>query len=77
MSDGSRPLTEPSLFDLLCRKCKHGEYFGHYLDHDIGHRSGQRNLLGINIKTFQEIRDTFKEVGERIITCTDACSSLT
>ena len=48
----ARPLTEPPLVDLLCRKGEYGEYFNHYLDHDIGHRGGQRNLLGIDMEAF-------------------------
>jgi hypothetical protein len=71
------PLTEPPLFDLLCRKRKDGEYFSHYFDHDIGHRSGQRNLLCINMEAPEEIRDAFKEASKRIVACADTSSSLT
>jgi hypothetical protein len=48
----------------------------HDFHHNIWHRRGWRDLLGIDIKTFEEIGNTFKELAKCVIAFTDADSCL-
>lgn len=73
---GHEPLTEPSLFDLLRGKRKHGEYLSHDLYHYIRHRRGQRDPLGVNMEAVDETCDAFKKVDKRVIACIDTNSCL-
>jgi len=70
-------LTESFPSHLLRCNSKHGECFNHYRHHHSCHRRGLQRFLGINTEVCEEIRDAFKEVEERIITCAAVNSRLT
>jgi hypothetical protein len=70
-------LTEPFPIHLLRCHGKHREYFNHYHHHHTRHCRGQRYFLSIYTEVCEEIRDTFEEVEQCIVTCTDVNSRLT
>jgi len=72
----SKPLTESTLSDLLRCHGKHPKYLCHYLNESVRHCRDQWNLLCINMKTSEEIPDTFEEIEEGVITCTDSNGGL-
>ena len=68
-------LTEPSLLDLPCRQGKNRKYFHHDFDDDFRHYRSRWDRH-INLKTLDEIAQTFKEFKESVVTRGDPTRSL-
>ena len=68
-------LTETPLLDIFRRQSQNGEYFDHYLNSHICHRSVAWDLR-INTEASEEIADAFEKIDEGIIARTDTASCL-
>ena len=59
-------LTESTSADLFLRYSKYRNQLDHYLRDNIRHQRVQGDL-GINMETFEEVSDTFKEFEQAVI----------